>query len=66
MDNVSGTGDITKNNDLKDTYNVIKSKTRTNQELSNAQTSLINFEEGEAYTDSAITTDYIGLGHYKE
>ena len=58
FDSVSGTGDITKNIDLKDTNNVIKSKTRTTQELSNAKTSLINFEEGEAYTDSAITADY--------
>ena len=43
---------------MKDTYNVIKSKTTTNQELLNAKTSLINFEEGKAYTDSAITADY--------
>ena len=45
MDNVGGSGDITKNIDLKNNCNVDKSKT-TFQELSVAKQSLINFEEG--------------------
>ena len=46
MDNVGGSGDITKNIDLKNNCNVDKSKTTTFQELSVAKQSLTNFEEG--------------------
>ena len=45
LDNVGGSGDITKDIDLKNSYNVIKSKTNTFQELTAAEQTVINFEE---------------------
>ena len=43
--NDAGSGDITKNIDLKDTYNVINSKINTYQELTAESQTLVNFEE---------------------
>lgn len=45
LDNISGTGDVTSDIDLKDTYNVINSKRNTFQELKNKSETLVNFEE---------------------
>ena len=45
LDNVGGSGDITKDIDLKNSYNVIKSKTNTFQEITVAEQTVINFEE---------------------
>ena len=42
--NDAGSGDITKNIDLKDTYNVINSKINTYQELTAESQTLVNFD----------------------